>query len=267
MDTERRHPAEGGAPEEPVFAERRGLRALGGAGLLALCLGLAAGLVLYLPWDTIWTQGLKRYGARHPELHLTWQNVDRAGPLSFRINGLSIEPPGWSVSPRMQWVDVRLGVTPQLTLRLDSGGREARLLYFDTGSFDLGGQVNLACLGRRDIRGSVDIRAEGLYLRDQDVLARGFLDLRGQSLHMPGSQWLGDAALALEYQDGTLRIRSFTLRAPVQVRAEGTAALRPGSLLGSPYTVSGEIIRGRDTFSFTTAGILGDFLGQAALPE
>ncbi len=264
MSTEQREPAGDGAPQ---CLERRGLRALGGAGLLALALGLVAGLVLYLPWDTIWDLGLKRYGARHPELRLSWQNVDRAGPLSFRVNGFSVEAPGWSVSPRMQWLDVRLGVTPLLALRVDSGGREARLLFFDSGAFDIQGQVNLACLGRRDILGSVDVRAEGRFLRGQDVLEKGFLDLRGMSLHLPGSQWLGDVALALEYQEGSLRIRSFTLREPVQVRAEGTATVRAGAVLRSPYTVSGELIRGRDTFPFTSAGILGDFLGQAALPE
>lgn len=264
MDTERSSPAGNGADQCP---RPDGLRRLGGAGIAALCVGLLAGLVLYLPWDTIWQLGLKHYAANHPELRLSWQNVDRAGPLGFRVNGLSVESPGWNVSPRMQWVDVRLGVTPLLALRVDSGGREARLLYFDSGAFDLQGQVNLACLGRRDIQGSVDVRGEGRFLRDQHVLEKGFIDLRGVSLTLPGSLWLGDAALALEYQAGSLRIRSLTLREPVQVRAEGTAALRPGTLLRSPYTVSGELIRGRDIFPFTSTGVLGDFLGQAALPE
>lgn len=264
MDTDRQEPGADGALQCPVPGRPR---LLGGAGLLALCVGLLCGLVLYLPWDTIWHLGLRRYAARHPELRISWQNVDRAGPLSFRVNGLSVEGPGWSVSPRMQWVDVRLGVTPRLALRVDSGGCEARLVYFDTGSFDVEGQVNLACLGRRDIRGSVDVRAEGRFPDDRDALEKGLLDLRGTSLQLPGSQWLGDAALSLEYQDGSLRIRSFTLREPVQVRAEGSATLRPGAFLLSPYTVSGELIRGRDSFPFVSSGVLGDFLGQAVLPE
>jgi hypothetical protein len=244
----------------------RGLWAVGGAA--ALCIGLVAGLVLYLPWDTVWHLVLRQYSASRPELRLSWQNVDRAGPLGFRVNGLSAEGPGWNVSPRMQWVDVRLGVTPLATVRMDSGGRQAELVFFDSGAFDFHGQINLACLGRRDIQGSVDVRAEGRYLRDSQVLEKGILDLRGVSLTLPDSLWLGDAALALEYQEGgSLRIRSFTLREPVQIRAEGTATLRLDALLRSPYTVAGELIRGRETLAFSAAGSLGDFLGQAALPE
>jgi len=251
-------------PEQDGSAARRILR---GAGFVTLCLGFLVGLALYLPWDTVWHLGLKHYAARHPELRMTWQNVDRAGMLGFRVNGFSVEARGWNVSPRLQWVDVRLGITPLLTVRVDSGGREARLVYFDSGAFDVLGQVNLACLGRRDIQGSLDVRSDGVFQREGKVLEKGFLDLRGVSLTLPGSLWLGDAALALAYQEGSLRIRSFTLRAPVQVRAEGTAALKPDDILRSPYTVSGEVIRGRQIFPFTSEGMLGDFLGQAALPE
>jgi hypothetical protein len=258
---------ENGAQSCPQPDDSVARRILRGAGLVALCAGFLAGLVLYLPWDTIWHLGLKQYAASHPELRMTWQNVDRAGLLGFRVNGFSVEARGWNVSPRLQWVDVRLGITPLLTLRVDSGGREARLVYFDSGAFDAQGQVNLACLGRRDIQGSLDVRSDGVFLRQAKVLEKGFLDLRGVSLTLPGSLWLGDAALALAYQEGSLRIRSFTLRAPVQVRAEGTAALKLDDILRSPYTVSGEVIRGHETLSFTSQGILGDFLGQAALSE
>ncbi|MHC1699716.1 MAG: hypothetical protein AB9900_01870 [Humidesulfovibrio sp.] len=264
MSTQQTPQAAGGVADCP---EPRPWRILGKTGLAALCAGLLAGLVLYLPWDTVWHLALGQYATRHPELRLRWQNVDRSGPLGFRVNGFSVEAPGWSVSPRMQWVDVRLGITPLLTLRVDSGGREARLVYFDSGAFDVQGQVNLACLGRRDIQGSLDVRSDGLFVRGRNVLEKGFLDLRGVSLTLPGSLWLGDVALALDYQAGSLRIRSFTLREPVQVRAEGTAALRQGDLLRSPYAVSGELIRGRDVLPFRSEGILGDFLGQAALPE
>lgn len=267
MDTQNTQQTENGAASCPEPTGSLGRRILRGAGFVALCAGFFAGLVLYLPWDTVWHLGLKHYAARHPELRMTWQNVDRAGMLGFRVNGFSVEARGWNVSPRMQWVDVRLGVTPLLTVRVDSGGREARLVYFDSGAFDAQGQVNLACLGRRDIQGSLDVRGDGVFLRDGAVLEKCFLDLRGVSLTLPGSLWLGDAALALAYQQGSLRIRSFTLRAPVQIRAEGTAALRLEDILRSPYTVSGEVIRGRETFAFNSQGVLGDFLGQAALPE
>jgi len=267
MSMEQTSPAGPGAPRCPEDDRPRGLRALGGAGFAALCAGFLAGLVLYLPWDTLWHLGLRQYAARHPELRLAWQNVDRAGPLGFRVNGFSVEASGWNVSPRLQWVDVRLGINPLLTVRVDSGGREARLVYFDSGAFDAQGQVNLACLGRRDIQGSLDLRSDGVFLRGQKVLEKGFLDLRGVSLTLPGSLWLGDAALALAYQEGILRIRSFTLREPVQVRAEGTAILRPEAILRSSFLVSGEVVRSREAFPFSAEGLLGDYLGQAALPE
>jgi hypothetical protein len=240
---------------------------LGGAGFMALLVGFVAGLILYLPWDTVWHHVLKRLAAAHSPVRIAWQDLDRATPLGFRINGLTVEGPGWPVSPRVQWLDVRLGMSPLLTLKAETGGRMLRLVFLDSGDFDVEGSANLACLGRRDIMGSVDLRAEGRFLRGKDELEKGFIDMSGKALQLPGGLWLGDAGLSLEYRDGGLRIRSFSLRAPVQVRAEGTAAVRPGSLLASPYTVSGEILRGRESLSFTSQGALGDFLGDTALPE
>lgn len=240
---------------------------LGKTGFLALLLGFFAGLVLYLPWDTIWDLGLRRLAAAQAPLRITWQNIDRASPLGFRVNGLAVAAPGWPVSPRLQWLDVRLGMSPRLSLRADTGGRDLRVVYLDTGEFDVRGAANLACLGRRDILGSVDVRAEGRLLPGGGELEKGFLDLRGKALQLPAGLWLGDAALALDYKDGALRIRSFTLREPLQVRAEGTAALRSGALLASPYAVTGEIISGRDALPFASQGVLGDFLGDTALPE
>lgn len=242
-------------------------RLLGGAGVFALLAGFVAGLVLYLPWDTLWNHMLGRWAAGLSPVRISWQSVDRATPLSFRINGLTAEAPGWPVSPRVQSMDVRLGMSPLLTLRADTGGRTLRVVFLDSGDFDVEGSANLACLGRRDILGSVDLRAEGRFLRGKDELEKGFVDVRGKALQLPGGLWLGDAALALEYREHALRIRSFTLREPVQVRAEGTAAVRPGALLTSPYTVAGELLRGRNSLSFTAEGELGDFLGDTALAQ
>jgi len=240
---------------------------LSGTVAAALLLGFLAGVVLYLPWDSIWDFGLRRLSTRLPGVQLRWQNVDRAGPLGFRVNGLSAEAPGWPFAPRLASLDVRLGVSPLLNLRADTGnGGVLRVVSLDSGDFDVSGTAELSCLGRRDIAGSVEVRCEGRLLRERGELEKAFLDLRGRTLKLPGGLLLGDAALALEYQGGTLRIRSFTLRAPVQVRAEGTAAIRPGALLDSPYSVSGEILRGRDSFPFSTQGVLGDFLGSSALP-
>lgn len=234
---------------------------------LAVLLGLLAGLVLSLPWDTVWTLALRqlsaRLAAREQPIRLAWQNVDRAGPLGLRIQGLSVEAPGWPFSPRLASLDLRLGATPLLSLRADSGGREARLVVFRSGAFDLQGQVNLACLGRRDIRGSLDLRGQGQYQRDKGKLEKAFLDLRGVSAQLPDSLWLGDAALSLEYRAESLSIRSFTLREPVQVRAEGTVGLRPEAPLSSTYDVSGEVTSERRPLAFRAQGRLADFLGYA----
>jgi len=247
---------------EPAAARSR----LGGAAVLGLLLGFLAGVVLYLPWDTLWDLGLRRLSARLPGVHLSWQNVDRAGPFGFRVNGLSAEAPGWPFAPRLVSLDVRLGMSPLLSLRADTGGGSVRVVFLDTGDFDVRGAAELACLGRRDIGGRVDVRGEGRVLRDQNELEKAFLDLRGTALKLPGGLLLGDAALALEYEQGVLRIRSFTLRAPVQVRAEGTASIT-GALLDSPYAVTGELLRGHDSFPFKAQGALRDFLGEAALPQ
>ena len=53
----------------------------------------------------------------------------------------------------------------------------------------------------------------------------------------------------------------------MQVRAEGTAALKPGALLASPYAVSGEVVRGQEATAFSAEGRLGDFLGETPQPE
>jgi len=242
-------------------------RGLGGAGVIALLLGFLAGIVLYMPWDTVWDMALKRLAADRPGLHITWQSIDRATPLGFRVNGLVMGSPYWPVSPRAQWVEVRLGMSPQLSMRVNTGGRELRVVYLDTGDFDVRGAANLACLGRRDILGSVEVRVEGRMPPGSNALERGVLDLRGKALQLPGGLWLGDAVLALEYKDKALRIRNFTLREPMQVRAEGTALLRPEALLSSTYAVSGEVVRGRDSVPFSTLGTLGDFFGETLPPE
>ncbi|OIO02292.1 MAG: hypothetical protein AUJ49_06365 [Desulfovibrionaceae bacterium CG1_02_65_16] len=254
----------GAATTNPCGARAPGL---GGAGTLALVIGFLAGLVLYLPWDTAWDMALRRMTERLPGVRITWQSIDHASPLGFRVNGLVAGSPEWPVSPRAQWVEVRLGVSPRLSLRADTGGRELRLVCLDTGDFDLRGAANLACLGRRDILGSVEVRAEGRVDTGAKILDHGLLDLRGKALQLPRGLWLGDAVLALEYKDKALRIRNFTLREPMQVRAEGAAAIRPGALLASPYAVSGEIVRGREAASFTSEGQLGDFLGETLPPE
>jgi len=240
---------------------------LGGLGVLGLIVGFLAGLVLYLPWETVWDTALHRMTDNLPGTRVTWQSIDHASPLGFRINGLVSGSPSWPVSPRAQWVEVRLGMSPRLSLRVDTGGRELRVVCLDTGDFDVRGAANLACLGRRDILGSVEVRAEGRVDTTAKTLDHGLLDLRGKALQLPRGLWLGDAVLALEYKEGALRIRSFTLREPMQVRAEGTAALKPGALLASPYAVSGEVVRGQEASTFTAEGLLGDFLGETMQPE
>lgn len=241
---------------------------LGPAGFAALLAGLLAGLVLFLPWEFIWDATLKRKAAEeYPGLRLAWQSIDRASMLGFRLNGASVDAPGWPVALRLPRVEVRLGVSPRLTLRADTGGRELRLVYLDSGDFDLRGAANLSCLGRRDLLGAVEVRAEGRLSPGRDALDKGLLDLRGASLQLPGGLWLADAVLALEYKEGDLRIRNFTLREPVQVRAEGAARLTPGALLASPYSVSGEIVQGRESLPLAASGRLGDFLGGPVTPE
>lgn len=258
------------AESPAVEAPRPGWRP-GPGSFLAVLVGVIAGVLLYLPWDTMWNLALRQVAShlaqRAPGVHLDWQSVDRAGPLHFRINGLSCTGPGWVFAPRLSWVEVRLGATPLVAVTADSGGREARVLYFDSGSFECEGQVNLACLGRRDVSGSVDVRSQGLLPRGQSALEKGFLDVRGQSVHLPDSLWLGDVSLSLEYKEGALRIRSFTLREPVQVRAEGTAHVLPQTPLASPYAVSGEVVRGQQSMTFNADGALGEFLGSAAVPR
>lgn len=236
-----------------------------GAGLLALIVGFLAGLVLYLPWDSVWDMVLRREAAKRPQLGITWQNIDRAGPLGFRINGLSLESPGWIFAPRLQWMDVRIGAVPRLAVTADTGGRQLKLVYLDSGDFDLRGVANLACLGRRDIIGSVDVRATGRLSPTQDSLAKGLLDLRGKAVQLPEGLLLGEAALSLDYGPEGLLVRSFTLREPLQVRAQGTAEYRREAPLLSPYAVTGEVIRGRESLPFSSQGVLGDFLGRSAL--
>jgi hypothetical protein len=241
----------------------------GRAMLVAALVGLLAGCVLYLPWDTVWNLSLRQASARisrlWPGVRVDWQNVDRAGPLGFRINGLSVQGPEWLFMPRLTWVDVRLGASPLLVLRAESGGKEAKLVYANDGAFVVKGQLNLACLGRRDITGFLELVGEGVYKRQAGELEKGFLNLSGQSLNLPDALWLGEMALALDYRAGALRIRTFTLREPVQLRAEGTASFRPESPLGSTYAVSGEIVHGQTALPFTSEGVLGDYFGVRSL--
>ena len=80
---------------QPADDQGRPIRALCGrrAVALAVLLGLLAGVVLSLPWDTVWTLALRhaaaRLAARENPVHISWQSIDRAAPLGLRISGLS----------------------------------------------------------------------------------------------------------------------------------------------------------------------------------
>jgi hypothetical protein len=256
-------PAPGASPPDAGASSAR-LRAAWFAAVIA---GLLAGLALYLPWDTFWDMALRRMAASLPEARITWQGIDRASPLGFRVNGLVAGSPRWPVSPRLQSLEVRLGVSPRLSMKADTGGLELRMVVLDTGDFDVRGAANLACLGRRDIVGRLDVRAEGRFDRAAAVLEKGLLDLRGKALQFPGGLWLGEAALAMDYADGALSIRNFTLREPMQVRGRGTVSLKPGQFLASPYVFDGEVLNGRESAPFQSRGQLGDILGETPQPE
>lgn len=228
--------------------------------VLALA-GFAFGIALFMPWDKLWTSVLVRFDEELSSAGFSWESMDREGPLSFRLVNLEVAAAGMPGVLRFEHAYVRMGNSPLAKVRLDTGGPQCTLGIYRNGRFEFEGELNLTYLfGHGDYQGQ--LHASGsLFLPAGAVLPKkGWVDLRSQQLILPRNRMCRDFAFTAEVADADVRIRDFTIAAPLAVRAGGSMKLSPTNLFASTYAVQGERDVNGSTIPYASSGILADVL-------
>lgn len=211
-------------------------RELKGLGwFICAFLGLAAGVALFTPWQSIWARALVSVDEQAPNVRLSWQSIDRAGLSGFRVVGLNV---GLVQSPgelRFNHADVRVGLN-EWNVRLDTGGAECFLTLEEKGKVAFEGDMNLSYLLSDDLKGQV--RVAGKIRSDGSSKPSGWVDVRTQAVNVGGRAY-GDVAFMGEFEGRMVQIREFSLGEPVGIRAEGTALADPADIPGTIFQVEG----------------------------
>lgn len=215
---------------------RKRISELRGLGwFICAFLGLAAGVALFTPWQSIWTRALISVDEQAANVRLSWQSIDRAGLSGFRVVGLNV---GLVQSPgelRFNHADVRVGLN-EWNVRLDTGGAECFLTLEQNGQVSFEGDMNLSYLLSDDLKGQV--RVAGNIRRGGGSKPSGWVDLRTQAVNVGGRAY-GDVAFMGEFEGRMMQIREFSLGEPVSIRAEGTALVDPADIPGTIFQVEG----------------------------
>ncbi|NDV19967.1 hypothetical protein GO013_11095 [Pseudodesulfovibrio sp. JC047] len=229
------------------------------ARFFLILLGFAIGIALFMPWNKIWASALARVDMQLPSVGLTWDAIDRDGPLNFRVRNLRITMAQTPGALRFQHAYVSMGFSPLATVRLDTGGPQCVLELFSNGVFEFEGDLNLTyLLGMSDFKG--ELRASGsLFLPDGARLPHsGWVDIRSQRLVLPGDKSVEDFAFMAEIDHETMNIRDFSMKSPFMYKSTGSATLDPDNLFRTMFSLTGEMTVGRETFSYPLNGSLTD---------
>jgi len=273
---------------QPEGDQPRRLRRIARGLWLALLFAaaLALGLALFLPWDLVWQRALSSAAARRPHLGLTWATLDEAWALGFTLRGLSVSPrPGTSVraenatltlGPTFLAADnldvqtpgltlgalhasLRLGISPLLTLYLDTG-EDLDVLLLHGRTIVAGGSVELArLLPGRGLAGSAEIHADISFDAWGRPPAGGSAEILAADIQLPdGSRARGvKASLALEGERAVLS--RLELAGPVPLTGHGSGTLVWGNLPASPFEFRGVLSPGALSAPFAVSRPLGSF--------
>jgi hypothetical protein len=219
--------------------------------------GFTLGVALFTPWNKIWSSALASADAKLPLIGLRWEDIDRDGPLGFRVRDLKVtvaDTPGHLAFHRAQ---VRVGFSPLARVRLDTGGSECELEVHRSGVFTFEGDLSLtALLGQTDFKGVLRV-AGSLFMPAGSTLPRsGWVDVRSQQLVLPGDKVVEDLALTTEIREAAVDIRDFSMRLPINIKASGTGLLDPDNLYRSQYDLKGEMTIGQRTMPYEAKGSL-----------
>lgn len=229
--------------------------------LLLILLGFLMGVALFTPWDKIWASALARLDENLPMVGLTWEGIDRDGPLGFRVRGFTITVADTPGSLHFNHASVSMGFSPLAKVRLDTGGTECFLELYSNGIFEFKGDLNLTfLLGHSDFKGILNASGS-LYMPEGARLPQnGWLDIRSQQLILPGEQTVNDLAFTAAIENNHLDIRDFSLRRPIQYKSTGTATVDPNNFFKTLFKFQGEMTVGNDTFPHDIKGTLAEAL-------
>lgn len=219
---------------------------------LLVLLGFMLGAALFTPWDKLWTRAITSFDQRAPDLALSFERMDHAGPLGFQLHNLSAVVAGTPVS--VQKARISVGFNPRVSLRLDTGGPEFFIDIDADGTVRFNGAISLtALLVHGGIQG--DVRAEGeLTFPPGAGGPQGAISLLSADLLLPSGLRLRGLTLDAGVTPTTLDIRTLTTTEPIKLSAAGTVELDEERFLDSTYTVSGKVLREDGEEFFTHAG-------------
>ena len=227
----------------------------------ALVLGLAAGLVVFTPWDKLWVMAVNNVDERLPLVGLSWDGVRKEGPSGFQLRGLRITVNGMPGELTFEHADVRIGLNPLARIRLDTGGAQCMLQLYDNGRIEFQGDLNATyLLGRGDIQGVVHASGSLYFPQGATLPVKSWLDVRSSWLSLPGPKVYQDLAFTAEIEGAEVRIRDYSLSAPVNIKTSGTATLDPQGLIKSVVALKGEQRLGNSAYPYEFHGTVGQAL-------
>ena len=227
--------------------------------IFLVAFGFLVGVTLFTPWDKIWASALTRLDEQLPMVGLTWEGIDKDGPLGFRVNDFKITVAQTPGALRFKHAYVSMGFSPLATVRLDTGGSQCLLELFSNGVFEFEGDLNLTyLLSAGDFKGT--LRASGsLFLPAGAKLPQmGWVDIRSQQLVLPGEKTIEDFAFTAEIENENMNVRDFSMKNPITYKSTGSAVIDPNDLFRTRFELDGEMTVGRETFPYEMNGTLAE---------
>lgn len=236
--------------------------------VLLTILAFTAGVLWFTPWAKVWTRGLESASeslgqALSPaKAGLTWQAVDRAGPFSFRVKGLTVNLGDKTLALTVNSAQIGFGLNPLVSIRLVTGP-ELRILAGRDGNVSFDGELNLtSLLGFGPVQGRVRLAGRAQFTDYAAAPVKGWLELRAGSLTLSRGARCRDLSLMLELEDRGLRIRTVSFLEPFNLRGEGFVTLDPENILASTYSIEGDIALGGAGTHVRHSGRIEQFFGE-----
>lgn len=236
--------------------------------VLLTLLGFAGGVVWFTPWAKVWTRALQSASdglaqALSPaKAGLTWQGVDRAGPLSFRVKGLTVNLGEKTLALTVNAAQIDFGLNPLVSIRLVTGP-DFDIRAGRDGGVSFEGELDLtSLLGFGPVQGRVRLTGKAQFADYAAPPLKGWLDFRAGSLVLPGGVRCRDLSLLLELEERCLRIRTVSLQEPVNLRGEGFVTFDPENVLASTYSVQADVALAGTPARVRHSGRIGQFFGE-----
>ncbi len=232
------------------------------ASSLLFLAGLLLGVVLFLPWESVWIKVLDTADQKLPNTAITWTAVQDAGPLSVTIMGLKIQTGALPQPLSIQSLRLEFGLNPLVAARVDTG-QSLNIQAFRSKSIRLNGGMNLSSLlNREDIAGDLQLKGDASFPDWGQPPSNGRLEIASQSLRLPQGIEAKNLAASAELANNVLTVRSFQVDEPMPIEATGTLTLNWSNLKASSYEVSGSIQLGEKTQAFKKSGRLDKLPGM-----